>query len=65
MPNYHTIVFASGRVLQFRMRDATCNRFKVCLEFTQEEQEGLFGFDIDDCNGEEFATICRIMSELP
>lgn len=65
MPNqYNTTVFANGQVIRWRMRDADCNRFKVCLTPAQSEYIDADQFDPDDCWGEDFVTICRLISEI-
>lgn len=64
----NTIVFDNGKILKWRLRDGNYNRFKVCLSLSDEEDLYDSGFlhevDPDDCDGEEFATICRLMSEF-
>ena len=52
--NWHTIVFANGLTLQWRLRDADYNRFCVSMDHDT--------IHADDCSGEEFATLCREMA---
>ena len=65
---YNTIVFANGQVMQWRTRDIGQNRFKVCLSVKQESFIDERWEDLakiaDDCEAEEFATICRYISEI-
>lgn len=68
MPNYEVIVFKNGEIIRWRLRDANCNGFKCCLgENTLKDLSGAFehnSIDPDDCDGEEFATICRLISNM-
>jgi|APSaa5957512576_1039674.scaffolds.fasta_scaffold16462_3 hypothetical protein len=62
MNDYNTTVFANGNIAHWRLRDHDCNRFKVYLLSSGNDID--FGdIDIDDCDGEEFATAMRLIGQ--
>ena len=57
---YKTICLGAGKTITFRLRDLATNRFEIIR--TALIDDLICGIDIDDCDGEQFATVVRILS---
>lgn len=69
MKNYCKTTFSNGEELVWRLRDADYNRFKVLLTYDQVQKLKTWESynDVgspDDCSGEEFATINRLLAHI-